>query len=92
MDDPELLELVELELRELLTSYGFPGDDLPIVRVSALNALNGDPEAEKGIEALMEAVDSYVPMPERASGQAVSDADRGRVLDPGARDGGDGAH
>ncbi len=66
MDDPELLELVELELRELLSSYGFPGDDLPIVRISALNALNGDPEAEKGIEALMDAVDSYVPMPERA--------------------------
>jgi elongation factor Tu len=66
MDDPELLELVELELRELLTSYGFPGDDLPIVRISALNALNGDAEAEKGIETLMEAVDSYVPMPERA--------------------------
>ena len=66
MDDPELLELVELELRELLSSYGFPGDELPIVRISALNALNGDPEAEKGIEALMDAVDSYVPMPERA--------------------------
>jgi elongation factor Tu len=65
MDDPELLELVELELRELLTSYGFPGDELPIVRVSALNALNGDAEAEKGVEALMEAVDSYVPMPAR---------------------------
>ena len=53
-------------MRELLTSYGFPGDDLPIVRISALDALNGDAEAEKGIEALMEAVDSYVPMPERA--------------------------
>jgi elongation factor Tu len=66
MDDPELLELVELELRELLTSYGFPGDELPIVRISALNALNGEAEAEKGIETLMEAVDSYVPMPERA--------------------------
>jgi len=66
MDDPELLELVELELRELLSSYGFPGEELPIVRISALNALNGDPEAEKGIEALMDAVDSYVPMPERA--------------------------
>jgi elongation factor Tu len=65
MDDPELLELVELELRELLTSYGFPGDELPIVRISALNALNGDAEAEQGIEALMEAVDSYVPMPAR---------------------------
>jgi len=66
MDDPELLELVEMELRELLSSYGFPGDDLPICQISALNALNGDPEAEKQIDALMEAVDSYVPMPERA--------------------------
>ena len=66
MDDPELLELVELELRELLTSYGFPGDELPICQISALNALNGDPEAEKQIDALMEAVDNYVPMPERA--------------------------
>jgi elongation factor Tu len=66
MDDPELLELVEMELRELLTSYGFPGDDLPICRISALNALNGDPEAEKQIDELMEAVDNYVPMPERA--------------------------
>ena len=66
MDDPELLELVEMELRELLTSYGFPGDELPICQISALNALNGDPEAEKQIDALMEAVDHYVPMPERA--------------------------
>jgi elongation factor Tu len=65
MDDPELLELVELELRELLSSYGFPGDELPIVRISALNALNGDPEAEKGIDELMAAVDSYIPLPQR---------------------------
>jgi elongation factor Tu len=65
MDDPELLELVEMELRELLSSYGFPGDDLPICRVSALNALNGDPAAEKQVDELMEAVDNYVPMPAR---------------------------
>jgi len=65
MDDPELLELVEMELRELLSSYGFPGDDLPICRVSALNALNGDPEAEKQVDELMEAVDNYVPLPAR---------------------------
>jgi len=65
MEDEELLELVELELRELLKSYGFPGDDLPICRVSALGALNGEPEAEKGVDALMEAVDSYIPMPAR---------------------------
>jgi elongation factor Tu len=67
MEDEELLELVELELRELLSSYGFPGEELPICRISALNALNGDPEAEKGIDALMDAVDNYVPMPVRAT-------------------------
>ena len=66
VDDPELLELVELEVRELLTSYQFPGDELPVVRVSALGALNGEPQWEKTVEELMEAVDSYVPMPERA--------------------------
>jgi elongation factor Tu len=66
MDDAELLELVELELRELLSSYGFPGDDLPICRVSALGALNGEPEWEKSVDDLMEAVDTYIPMPARA--------------------------
>jgi elongation factor Tu len=66
MEDEELLELVEMELRELLNSYGFPGDDLPICRVSALKALDGDPEAEKAVEALMEAVDNYIPVPDRA--------------------------
>src|SRR5438445_193990 len=66
VDDPELLDLVELEVRELLKSYQFPGDDLPVVRVSALGALNGEPQWEKTIDALMEAVDSYIPMPERA--------------------------
>ncbi len=66
MDDPELLELVEMELRELLSSYGFPGDELPICRVSALRALNGEPDAEKQVDELMEAVDNYVPMPARA--------------------------
>ncbi len=65
VDDPELLELVELEVRELLSYYEFPGDDVPVVQVSALNALNGDPEAEAGIMALMTAVDDYVPEPER---------------------------
>ncbi len=63
--DPELLELVEMELRELLTEYGFPGDDIPIIKGSALNALNGDPEAEKAIIELMDAVDSYIPDPVR---------------------------
>jgi elongation factor Tu len=65
VDDPELLDLVELEVRDLLKSYGFPGDEVPVVRVSALKALQGDPEGEAGILALMEALDTYVPMPER---------------------------
>ena len=65
VDDEELLDLVELEVRELLTSYDFPGDDLPVVRGSALKALEGDEAAEKEIDALMAAVDEYVPMPER---------------------------
>jgi len=65
VDDPELLELVELEVRELLSSYGFPGDDLPVVRVSALGALNGEEQWEKGVDELMAAVDSYIPTPER---------------------------
>jgi elongation factor Tu len=65
VDDEELLDLVELEVRELLTSYEFPGDDLPVVRGSALKALEGDEAAEKEIDALMAAVDEYVPMPER---------------------------
>jgi elongation factor Tu len=66
VDDAELLELVELEVRELLSKYQFPGDDLPVIRVSALGALNGEPEWEKTIDQLMEAVDTYVPMPPRA--------------------------
>jgi elongation factor Tu len=65
VDDEELLELVELEVRELLTQYEFPGDDTPIIRMSALKALEGDAAAEQQILALMEAVDSYIPEPER---------------------------
>jgi elongation factor Tu len=65
MDDEELLELVELEVRELLSSYEFPGDDIPVVRVSALKALEGDASAADDIVKLMEAVDAYVPLPER---------------------------
>src|SRR6202521_3943252 len=61
VDDPELLELVELEVRELLSKYQFPGDDLPVIRVSALGALNGEEKWEKTVEELMEKVDSYVP-------------------------------
>ncbi|MGK2856430.1 MAG: elongation factor Tu [Thermoanaerobaculia bacterium] len=69
VDDPELLDLVELEVRELLSSYDFPGDDLPIIRVSALKALeSGDAKSEWGAKVieLMAAVDAYIPMPERA--------------------------
>jgi elongation factor Tu len=65
VDDEELLELVELEVRELLNQYEFPGDDAPIVRVSALKALEGDAEAARQVLALMDAVDSYIPEPQR---------------------------
>ncbi|MGK2957614.1 MAG: elongation factor Tu [Acidimicrobiales bacterium] len=65
VDDEELLDLVELEVRELLNEYEFPGDDTPIVRVSALKALEGDPEYAAKIIELMDAVDSYIPQPER---------------------------
>ena len=70
VDDPELLELVELEVRELLSKYQFPGDEVPVIRGSALKALeapdNPDDEAYKPIQELMDAVDSYIPTPERA--------------------------
>ena len=74
LDDEELLELVELEMRELLTEYGFPGDDVPIVRVSALNALEADDTSRdsewgSGIWELMDAVDSYIPVPDRPRDQ-----------------------
>ena len=65
VDDPELLELVELEVRELLDEYEFPGDEIPIIIGSALKALNADPEGEKQIVELLEAVDSYIPLPKR---------------------------
>ncbi|MGH2776868.1 MAG: elongation factor Tu [Actinomycetota bacterium] len=65
VDDPELLDLVELEVRELLTEYEFPGDDVPVVRVSALKALDGDEEAAKQVAELMQAVDEHIPEPER---------------------------
>ena len=65
VDDEELLDLVELEVRELLNEYEFPGDDTPVVRVSALKALEGDADAAAGVLALMEAVDSFVPEPVR---------------------------
>ena len=65
VDDPELLDLVEMDVRDLLNSYGFPGDDVPVIRGSARKALDGDPEAQKQILELMDAVDSYIPAPER---------------------------
>jgi elongation factor Tu len=67
VDDPELLDLVELEVRDLLTEYEFPGDELPVVRGSALKALEGDVEAEASILELMDAVDTYIPEPVRAT-------------------------
>jgi elongation factor Tu len=65
VDDPEILDLVELEVRELLSSYDFPGDDLPVIRVSALKALEGDAEAQAGVMELMEACDTAIPEPTR---------------------------
>ena len=69
VDDEELLELVEMEVRELLNEYGFPGDDIPIIRGSALGALNGEEKWVEKILELMEAVDNYIPTPERAVDQ-----------------------
>jgi elongation factor Tu len=66
VDDPELLDLVELEVRELLSKYEFPGDDIPVVRVSALKAMEDDESAQADVLKLMEEVDAYIPMPERA--------------------------
>jgi elongation factor Tu len=65
VDDPELLDLVELEVRELLTFYEFPGEEIPVVRGSALQALNGEGDGERQIDELMEAVDRYIPQPAR---------------------------
>jgi len=66
VDDTELIDLVEMEVRDLLNKYQFPGDDVPVIRGSALGALNGEPEWEAKIDELMEAVDKYVPRPDRA--------------------------
>ena len=65
VEDTELLDLVELEVRELLKSYGFPGDELPVIRGSALGALNGEAQWEKSVTDLMAAVDKYIPIPKR---------------------------
>jgi elongation factor Tu len=65
VDDEELLDLVEMEIRELLSEYDFPGDEIPVIRGSALGALNGDPKWESTVQALMDAVDTYIPLPVR---------------------------
>ena len=65
VDDPELIDLVEMEVRDLLTEYDYPGDDIPVVRGSALKALQGDKEAQEQILKLMDVVDEYIPTPER---------------------------
>ena len=81
VDDEEILELVELEVRELLSRYEFPGDDVPVVRVSALKALEGDAEWGEKLMDLMDAVDESIPEPGARHRQAVPHADRGRLHD-----------
>ncbi len=86
VDDEELLELVEMEVRDLLSKYDFDGDNIPIVRGSALPAYNNpsDPEASKCISDLMDAIDSHIPEPDAGRRKAVPDGDRGRVFDRGS--------
>ena len=94
VDDPELLELVELELRELLTGYGFPGDEIPIVRGDSLSAYTNpkDPEKTKCIQDLMDAIDSLHSRAAARGRQAVPDVGRGRLLDRRSRDRGHRPH
>src|SRR3989442_1220755 len=66
VEDPELLDLVELEVRDLLKSYGFPGDEIPVIRGSGLKGMEDDPAWVKKIDELMAAVDNYIPIPQRA--------------------------
>ena len=93
VDDPELLDLVELEVRELLTKYQFPGDKAPVIRGSAIKALNGEKgeTADEAILKLYEALDTLRAAAGASDRPAVPDADRGRVLDLGPRHGGDRA-
>ena len=81
VDDEELLELVEVEVRDLLSEYDFPGDDIPFVTGSALKALEGDEEYKQKIIELAEQLDTYIPEPDARPRQAVPDAGRGRLLD-----------
>ncbi len=92
VDDPELLDLVELEVRDLLKFYEFPGDEIPVIRVSALGALNGEAEVGEGRAGADGRGGQLHPDPAARAGQAVPDADRGHLLDSGPGDGGDGAH
>ena len=91
VDDPELLDLVELEVRELLTNYEFPGDDIPVVRGSALKALEGDAEGEKQIDGVDGCGGQLHTDSAAGCGQAVFDAGGRHIHDIGTRDGGDGA-
>jgi elongation factor Tu len=92
VEDEELIDLVEMEVRELLSKYQFPGDDVPVIRGSALGALNGEPKWEAKIDELMEAVDKYVPQPDARDRPALPDADRRYLLDLRPRHGGDGPY
>ena len=87
VDDEELLELVEVEVRDLLSEYDFPGDDVPVILGSALKALEGDEEQKAKILELAEALDNYIPQPERPLDKRLPDAGRGRVLDHRPRHG-----
>ena len=89
VDDPELLELVELEVRELLSAYEFPGDEIPVVKCSALKALEGDEQWEKTVLELMDAVDRYIP-PGARHREAVFDAGGRHLHDQGPGHGGHG--
>lgn len=80
VDDPEMLDLVEMEVRDLLSKYDYDGDNAPIIRGSALGGLNGEAKWEDKIMELMDAVDNYIPIPQRET-KTVPDACRGRILD-----------
>ncbi len=92
VEDEELTDLVEMEVRELLSKYQFPGDDVPVIRGSALGALNGEAKWEAKIDELMDAVDRYVPLPDARDRSALPDADRRYLLDLRPRHGGDGPY
>ncbi len=83
VDDPELLDLVEMEVRDLLSSYNFPGDDIPVIRGSALAALEGKPEGKEALDKLMAAVDQYIPLPTRDTDKPFLMAIEGVVSIPG---------